>query len=80
MVLGVKLLLCPVFAYHGNSNLCDLYKKKWAQIGKYNFRFLAFKADWKYYFWTGKYQLKKVFDHFSPNYHNQSIVPCYVNK
>ena len=42
--------------------------QKWAQVGKYNF--LAFKTEWKYYFLIGKYELKSVFEHFSPNYYN----------
>ena len=69
MFLAVKLLLYPLFGYHGNSNSYDLYQK-WAQVGKYNFKFLAFQTELKYYFWIGKYELKSVFDHFSPNYYN----------
>ena len=74
MFLAVKLLLHPLSGYHGTSNSYDL-NKNWAQVGKYNFRFLAFKTEWKYYFWIGKYESKRVFDHFSPNYHDQSIFP-----
>ena len=46
-----------------------IFMKKWAQVGKYNLNLLTFKTKWKYYFWIGKYELKCVFDDFSPNYH-----------
>ena len=77
MFLAVKLLLYLLFGYHGNSYSYDLYEK-WAQVRKHNFKFLAFKTEWKYYFWIEKYQLKCVFDHFSPNYTNKGGI-CIPN-
>ena len=75
MFLSVKFLLYLLFGYHGNSYSYDLYEK-WAEMRKHNFKFLAFKTEQKYYFWIRKYQLKCVFDRFSPNFHNVSIFPC----
>ena len=63
MFLAVKLLLYPLFGYHGNSYAHNLYRK-WTQEEKHNFRILAFKREIKYYYWMRKYDEKCVFDHF----------------
>ena len=50
----MTLVLYLIFGYHEYSYLYGLYKKKWAQVRKHNFKFLAFKTEWKYYFWIGR--------------------------
>ena len=61
MFLTVKLLPYDIFGNHGNSYLYNLFEK-WAQVGKHNFRIIAFQTEWKYYFWMKKYGKKNVFD------------------
>ena len=38
-------------------------------MGKDKFRILAFKTEWKYYFWIRRYEQKCVFHKIGPNYH-----------
>ena len=55
MFLDVKLLLYPLFGYHGNSYSYNLYRK-WTHVEKHNFRILAFKTELRYYYWIRKYE------------------------
>ena len=38
----------------GQTQLANLYRK-WAKVKTHNFRILAFKTEWKYYYWMRKY-------------------------
>ena len=75
-VFSSDLLLFLLLGCHGNSNSYDLYRK-WTHIGKHNFRILAFKTEWEYYFCIRNYECKCLFNNFSPNYIN--LVACYLN-
>ena len=74
-VLTVQLLQNLLFGYHGNQYSYNVYRK-WAKVEKHIFRVLAFTTEWKYHYWMRKHVYKCVFDHFSPNYHNCSFIPC----
>ena len=73
-----SMILCIIYSFivphsyifiYVTSQGERVFYKKWAHIEKHNLMILAFKTEWKYYFWIRNYECICVFNNFPNNEH-----------